>query len=169
VALNKVDAIPEKDIAKKRAALEKACGHKVHLISGVSGEGISTVLRAMAREVNQRRLYRAEQAELGRAAPVPRSRSERQTVNFNAPVVPKARLTAPQAVKTAAPAAAKTVVAKVKTPMAKAKAKAARKLGNAKVKKAAVKPKAKTPTGRAKARPRPMSKTAQRTKKKQRR
>ncbi|HWM61854.1 MAG TPA: hypothetical protein VNN98_06865, partial [Rhizomicrobium sp.] len=174
VALNKVDAIPQKDIAKKRAALEKACGHKVHVISGVSGEGIATVLRAMAREVNQRRLYRAEQAEFGRAAPVPRSRSERQTVNFNAPVVPKARLTAPQAVKTAAPAAAKTVVAKavvakVMTPMAKAKAKAARKLGNAKVKKAAVKPKAKTPTGRAKARPRPMSKTAQRTKKKQRR
>jgi GTP-binding protein len=174
VALNKVDAIPEKDIAKKRAALEKACGHKVHLISGVSGEGINTVLRAMAREVNQRRLYRAEQAELGRAAPVPRSRSERQTVNFNAPVVPKARLTAPQAVKTAAPATvkvvvAKAVVAKIMTPMAKAKAKAARKLGNAKVKKAAVKPKAKTPTGRAKARPRPMSKTAQRTKKKQRR
>jgi GTP-binding protein len=169
VALNKVDAIPEKDIAKKRAALEKACGHKVHLISGVSGEGINTVLRAMAREVNQRRLYRAEQAELGRAAPVPRNRSERQTINFKAPVVPKARLTAPQAVKTAAPRAVKTVIAKVMKPMAKAKAKAARKLGNAKIKKAAVKPKPKTPIGRAKARPRPMSKTAQRTKKKQRR
>jgi Fe2+ transport system protein B len=166
VALNKVDAIPEKDIAKKRAALEKACGHKVHLISGVSGEGINTVLRAMAREVNQRRLYRAEQAEFGRAAPVPRNRSERQTVNFNAPVVPKARLTAPQV---AAPVAAKTVVAKIKTPMANAKAKAARKLGNAKVKKAAVKPKTKGPIGRAKAKLRPMSKTAQRAKKKQRR
>jgi 50S ribosomal subunit-associated GTPase HflX len=170
VALNKVDAIPKADLARKRAALEKACGHKVHLISGVSGEGISTVLRAMAREVNRRRLYRAEQAEFGRAAPVPRSRSERQAVNFKAPVVPKARLTAPQAVKTAAPATTvKTVTAKVMKPMAKAKAKATRKLGNAKVKKAAVKPKTKTPTGRAKAKPRPMSKTAQRTKKKQRR
>jgi GTP-binding protein len=167
VALNKVDAIPEKEIAKKRAALEKACGRKVHLISGVSGEGINTVLRAMAREVNQRRLYRAEQAEFGRAAPVPRSRSERQAVNFKAPVVPKARLTPPQAVKTAAPV--KTAIAKIMTPMAKAKAKAARKMGNAKVKKAAAKPKAKTPTGRARAKPRPMSKTAQRAKKKQRR
>ncbi len=56
-------------------------------------------------------------------------------------MVPKARLTAPQAVKTAAPATVKTVAAKVMKPMAKAKAKAARKLGNAKVKKAAVKPK----------------------------
>src|SRR5476649_2767449 len=47
VALNKLDAIPPAQLAKKRAALEKACGHKVHVISGVSGEGIATVLRAM--------------------------------------------------------------------------------------------------------------------------
>ena len=92
VALNKVDAIPEGELAKKRAALEKACGHKVHVISGVSGEGINTVLRAMAGEIHQRRLYRAEQAELGRAAPVPRTRAERQSANFNAPVVAKERL-----------------------------------------------------------------------------
>src|SRR5471032_1161856 len=92
VALNKVDAIPAAELAKKRAALEKACGHKVHVISGVSGEGVNTVLRAMAREINQRRLLRAEQAEYGRVAPGPRTRGERQTVNFNAPVVPKARL-----------------------------------------------------------------------------
>src|SRR5438552_2117118 len=32
VALNKVDAIPQAQLAKKRAALEKACGHKVHVI-----------------------------------------------------------------------------------------------------------------------------------------
>jgi hypothetical protein len=132
----------------------------VHVISGVSGEGINTVLRAMAREVNRRRVQRAEDRHFARPAPVPRTRSERQTVNFNAPVVPKARIAPPQ------PAAAPVTV---KTPMAKAKAKAARKLGNAKVKKAAVKPKAKLQTGRAKAKPRPMSKTAQRTKKKQRR
>jgi GTPase len=166
VALNKVDAIPERDLAKKRAALEKACGHKVHVISGVSGEGINTVLRAMVREIQQRRMYRAEQAELGRAAPVPRTRSERQAVNFNAPVVPKAKLVMPQPVKAALPATRKVEPIK---PMAKAKAKAARKLGNAKVKKKAVKPKARGPIGRAKAKPRPMSKTAQRAKKKQRR
>jgi GTP-binding protein len=164
VALNKVDAIPSAQLAKKRAALEKACGHKVHVISGVSGEGITTVLRAMAREVIRRRIERAEEAQYGRPARLPRSRSERQSVNFNAPVVPKARLVTLPAVKAAAPPTAKAV-----TPMAKAKAKAARKLGNAKLKTKAVKPKAKVPTGRAKARPKALSKTAQRAKKKQRR
>src|SRR5258707_635461 len=125
VALNKVDAIPEKDLAKKRAALEKACGHKVHVISGVSGEGIATVLRAMAREIARRRVERAEEARYGRPAPVPRSRIERQTVNFNAPVVPKARVVMPPAVKAAAPATAKPATAKTVSSMAKAKAKAA--------------------------------------------
>src|SRR5206468_5975798 len=95
VALNKVDAIPERELAKKRAALEKACGHKVHVISGVSGEGINTVLRAMAREINRRRVERAEEARYARPARAPRTRGERQTVNFNAPVVPKARTLAP--------------------------------------------------------------------------
>ena len=42
-------------IAKKRAALEKACGHKVFVISGVSGEGVDTVLRAMAKEIAKQR------------------------------------------------------------------------------------------------------------------
>ncbi len=55
VALNKVDAIAEKDLAKKKAALEKACGHKVLVISGVSGVGVPTVLRAMAHAINDRR------------------------------------------------------------------------------------------------------------------
>jgi len=164
VALNKVDAIPERELAKKRAALEKACGHKVHMISGVSGEGISTVLRAMAREVIRRRIERAEEAQYARPARLPRSRSERQTVNFKAPVVPQPRLVTQQVVKAVASPTAKTA-----TPMAKAKAKAARKLGNAKLKTKPVKPKVKGPTGRAKAKPKALSKTAQRTKKKQRR
>ncbi len=160
VALNKVDAIPAAQLAKKRAALEKACGHKVHVISGVSGEGIATVLRAMAHEINRRRVERAEEARYARPAPVPRTRIERQTVNFKAPVVPAARVVAPQVVS--APTTAKPV-----TSMAKAKAKAAKKLGNAKDKAKAVKPKTKTPTGKAKAKPKAMSKTAQRAKKKQ--
>src|SRR4051812_34559519 len=161
VALNKVDAIPEGELAKKRAALEKACGHKVHVISGVSGEGINTVLRAMAREINRRRIERAEEAQYRRPAPVPRTRSERQTVNFNAPVVPQPKLVIPEVAKAPAQAAAKPV-----TSMAKAKAKAAKKLGNAKVKSQAAKPKTKVSTGKAKAKPKAMSKTAQRAKKK---
>ena len=66
---------PNSDWRRKRAALEKASGHKVHLISGVSGEGVNTVLRAMAREINQRRTVRAEEAQYAPArarAPHPR-------------------------------------------------------------------------------------------------
>jgi GTP-binding protein len=55
VALNKSDAIPKEAIVKKRAALEKACGHKVFVISGVSGEGVDDALRAIAREIVKRR------------------------------------------------------------------------------------------------------------------
>ena len=55
VALNKVDAIDAASLAKKKAALEKACGHKVHVISGVSGEGIQTVLRDMAKVIREAR------------------------------------------------------------------------------------------------------------------
>jgi len=164
VALNKVDAIPEKDLAKKRAALEKACGHKVHVISGVSGEGITTVLRAMVREINQRRQQRADQVV--RPVVVPRSRAERQAVNFNAPVVPQKKV---EPVKVAKPAA-KVVAPKAEK---KAKAKPTRKYGNAKVKKPVKAVKAKVRTGKAKAKPRNLSKTKKRAakglKKKQRR
>jgi GTP-binding protein len=62
VALNKADAIPKAALAKKRAALEKACGHKVMVISGVSGEGVEGVLRAIAKEIVKKR---------GKAKPAP--------------------------------------------------------------------------------------------------
>jgi GTP-binding protein len=55
LALNKIDAIPKALIARKRAALEKASGRPVFLLSGVSGEGVSGVLRKLADEVEKRR------------------------------------------------------------------------------------------------------------------
>ena len=55
VALNKVDAIDKSELAKKRAALKKACGHDVFVMSGVSGEGVDEVLRALAKVINKRR------------------------------------------------------------------------------------------------------------------
>jgi GTP-binding protein len=55
VALNKIDAIPKSALARKKAALEKACGHEVLLLSGVSGEGLDKVLRALARIIVKRR------------------------------------------------------------------------------------------------------------------
>jgi GTP-binding protein len=55
VALNKIDAIPKAALAKKKASLERASGEKVFLISGVSGEGVTDVLRALAKEIAKRR------------------------------------------------------------------------------------------------------------------
>ena len=59
VALNKTDAIPKQSLARKRAALEKACGHRVFLTSGVSGEGVTELLRALANDVAKRRSTRS--------------------------------------------------------------------------------------------------------------
>jgi GTP-binding protein len=70
VALNKVDAIPHTQLEKKRAALEKACGRKIHVISGVTGEGITTVLRAMAQQISRRRSGGEKKAHVS-AAPKP--------------------------------------------------------------------------------------------------
>ena len=48
VALNKCDALDEETRAEKRAALSKACRKKVMMLSGVSGEGRTETLRALA-------------------------------------------------------------------------------------------------------------------------
>ena len=74
VALNKIDAIAKGALAKKRAALEKASGQEVHLISGVSGEGIDTVLRAMAKIIRKRRAKNATTPP----PPVPKNRAARK-------------------------------------------------------------------------------------------
>jgi len=55
LALNKIDAIPPAMVARKKAALEKASGRPVLLLSGVSGEGVKNVLGALAREVDKRK------------------------------------------------------------------------------------------------------------------
>ncbi|MGA7674816.1 MAG: GTPase ObgE [Rhizomicrobium sp.] len=55
VVLNKADAIPKPELSQKRAALKKACGRDVFVMSGVSGEGVDEVLRALAAEIAKRR------------------------------------------------------------------------------------------------------------------
>jgi GTPase len=55
VALNKIDAIPKAALAKKLAALTKACGHEVLVMSGVSGDGVPQVLRALAKVIAKKR------------------------------------------------------------------------------------------------------------------
>ena len=48
VALNKIDAMSEEDIVRKRVKLAKACGSKVRLISGVSGKGLTALMSDLA-------------------------------------------------------------------------------------------------------------------------
>jgi GTP-binding protein len=47
VALNKADAMTPRQIAARRAALARACGHPVFVVSGVSGQGVAEVLGAL--------------------------------------------------------------------------------------------------------------------------
>ncbi|WP_347310227.1 GTPase ObgE [Defluviimonas sp. SAOS-178_SWC] len=46
-ALNKIDALDAKTLASRRRSLEKASGGPVYVMSGVSGQGIPEVLRAL--------------------------------------------------------------------------------------------------------------------------
>jgi GTP-binding protein len=55
VVLNKADAIPKPALARKHAALVKAAGRDVLVMSSVSGEGVDAVLRALARKVEAAR------------------------------------------------------------------------------------------------------------------
>lgn len=61
VGLNKCDALDGETIAERKAALEKAAGAPVHVLSGVSGEGVDKVLAALLAEVRRDRATRAEE------------------------------------------------------------------------------------------------------------
>ena len=69
LALNKADALDEAGRAEKAKALEAAAGVRPKLVSGVSGEGVTELLRAAYALVRERR---GEPAEAG-AAPGPGS------------------------------------------------------------------------------------------------
>jgi GTP-binding protein len=55
LALNKADAMTPRQAAVRRAALARACGRDVLLLSGVSGQGVPEVLQALWRAVAARR------------------------------------------------------------------------------------------------------------------
>jgi len=55
VALNKTDAMTEEDIEAKRAKLSKACRKNVHVISGVSGQGVQALLHELMKLVDRQR------------------------------------------------------------------------------------------------------------------
>ena len=54
--LNKIDALDDKERAELRADLEKATGNPVMLMSGVTGKGVTDVLRALRHQIDDDRL-----------------------------------------------------------------------------------------------------------------
>ncbi|QDC09506.1 GTPase ObgE [Oceanicola sp. D3] len=67
VALNKVDALSAEERAEKQAELQEAAGQRPFQISGVAGEGIQDVLRALRATIERGR--KAEVAEEEEDAP----------------------------------------------------------------------------------------------------
>ncbi|MFD0857902.1 GTPase ObgE [Roseovarius aquimarinus] len=62
--LNKIDALDEEALAEAKAALEEASGGPVMTMSGVAGDGVTEVLRALRAEIDEDRLrHRAADAE----------------------------------------------------------------------------------------------------------
>jgi GTP-binding protein len=55
LALNKVDALDPQARAAAAEALQAACGGPIHLVSGVSGEGVRSLLRAAFGRLNKGR------------------------------------------------------------------------------------------------------------------
>jgi GTP-binding protein len=65
LCLNKIDALDEEMRKKKSRSLARASGNKVHMISGVSGEGIQSVLRLIATYVSEAKAEEKAQASIG--------------------------------------------------------------------------------------------------------
>lgn len=69
VALNKCDALEDDAIEARRKALAKASGRPVFTLSGVTGSGVTTILRALLAEIDRARADAA--AALVEAAALP--------------------------------------------------------------------------------------------------
>ncbi|MBE1281841.1 MAG: GTPase ObgE [Rhodobacteraceae bacterium] len=54
--LNKVDALDEEELVEAKADLESAAGHPVMIMSGVSRQGVTEVLRTLRSQINADRL-----------------------------------------------------------------------------------------------------------------
>lgn len=55
VAINKIDALDDDERAEKRTAVEAASGRKVFMISAVTGEGMTDILRALMARIDKGR------------------------------------------------------------------------------------------------------------------
>lgn len=65
--LNKVDSLLDEEVEEKLAALQDASGGRVYAMSGVSRDGVDTVLRALKAEISMDRL-RIKKEEEGEGA-----------------------------------------------------------------------------------------------------
>jgi GTP-binding protein len=63
VALNKTDALTPAEASRKRAALSRAIGKEVRLVSGVSGAGVRDLVNEIAAMLRARRADKAEEAQ----------------------------------------------------------------------------------------------------------
>lgn len=63
VALNKIDAIPEDELAERKAELEAACGKPVLTISGASSANVREALFAVWEQIKKARGEEAEEAD----------------------------------------------------------------------------------------------------------
>ncbi|MEX1236328.1 MAG: GTPase ObgE, partial [Roseovarius sp.] len=61
--LNKIDALDADALAEAKAALEEASGGPVMTMSGVSGDGVTDVLRALRSEIDDDRLRHRKAGE----------------------------------------------------------------------------------------------------------
>ena len=68
-ALSKIDALEPEALAEAKATLEEASGGRVFLVSGVSGEGLTQVLRALRAEIDDDRLRHKVAGEKNRWQP----------------------------------------------------------------------------------------------------
>jgi GTPase len=55
IGLNKIDAMTNREISARAAALRKASGRPVMLLSGVTGQGVPEVLRALQNMIHDTR------------------------------------------------------------------------------------------------------------------
>ena len=55
VVLNKADAMTPREISARRAALARACGGPVAVISGVAGTGVAELLARLGEVIAERR------------------------------------------------------------------------------------------------------------------
>jgi GTP-binding protein len=55
IALNKADAMTPREISARRAALARASGRPVHVMSGATGQGVPEMLRALQNAITEQR------------------------------------------------------------------------------------------------------------------